>query len=251
MKQFLGAVVLATLLSGPGGSARAGGGKDVEAVLDRAIKALGGKDKLSKAHRATWKGKGKIHIGGDASPFTSQTTVDGLDRMRLDFEGEFMGNKVKGGSVLAGDKGWRKFGDMETELDDKDLANEKRNAYLQLIPTTILPLKGKGFKVTAAGEAKVGGKPAVALKVIPPDGKEFKIYFDKGSGLPVKVEAKVVGFMGEELDQETTYHDYKDLGGIKRATRVESKRGGEPFLEVHTTEFRVLDKVDPKTFAKP
>jgi hypothetical protein len=251
MKQFLGALVLAALLSGPGGSARAGGGKDVDAVLDKAIKALGGKEKLSKAHRATWKGKGKIRIGGDDSEFTSQTTVDGLDRVRLEFEGEFMGNKVKGVNVLAGDKGWRKFGDMETDLDKEALANEKRNAYLQVIPTNVLPLKGKGFKVAAAGEEKVGGKPAVVLKVTPPDGKEFKISFDKGSGLPVKVVAKVVGFLGEDLTQEATFHDYKDFGGLKRATRVLSKRDGEPFLDVRVTEFRVLEKVDPKTFAQP
>ena len=77
------------------------------------------------------------------------------------------------------------------------------------------------------------------------------MYFDKESGLPVQVVAKVTGFMGEEFTQETTYSDYKEFSGIKKATRATSKRDGEKFIETEITEFKVLDKVDPKTFEEP
>src|SRR5262249_39611545 len=155
---------------------RAGDGKGVDAILDKAVKALGGEDKLSKAKTFTWKGKGKINFGGMESAFTSQTTVQGLDRVRAEFEGEFGGMPIKGVTVLNGDKGWRKIGDMEMELDKEAIANEKRNLYLQIIPATILPLKEKGFKLETAGEEKVGGKAAVGLKITGPDGKDFKLY---------------------------------------------------------------------------
>ena len=42
--------------------------------------------------------------------FTGQSTAQGLDRYRAEFEGEFNGNSVKGVTVVDGDKGWRKFG---------------------------------------------------------------------------------------------------------------------------------------------
>ena len=84
-----------------------------------------------------------------------------------------------------------------------------------------------------------------------PDRKDFTLYFDKESGLPVKLVAKVVGFRGDEYTQETTYKDYKDFDGIKKATKVESKRDGEDFMKSEITEFKVLDKVDPKTFSEP
>ena len=84
-----------------------------------------------------------------------------------------------------------------------------------------------------------------------PDGKEFTLYFDKESGLPVKLVAKVVGFGGEEFTQETTYKDYKDFDGIKKATKVDSKRDGEDFTKSEVTEFKVLEKVDPKAFSEP
>ena len=161
------------------------------------------------------------------------------------------GNKVKGVRVLSGDKGWQKFGDMVMALDKDGVANEKRSLYLQVIPVTLVPLKGKAFKVKAAAPEKVGDKPAAVLRVTGPDGKDFKLSFDKESGLPVKLVAKVAGFMGDEFTQETTFGGYKDFGGIKKATKVVSKRDGQKFLSQEVTEFKVLDKVDPKTFAEP
>ena len=112
-------------------------------------------------------------------------------------------------------------------------------------------MKGKDFKVEAAGEEKVGDKPAAVVKVTAPDKKDFKIFFDKESGLPVKVVADVVGFGGEEYTQETTMENYKDWDGIKRPTKTESKRNGEKLVSVEITDFKVLDKVEPDTFAEP
>ena len=250
MTRLIGAALALALVSGPGGPVRAAD-KDTDAVLDKAIKALGGADNLAKAKAATWKTKGTLTVMGADNPFTTHATVQGLDHFCQEFEGEFGGNKVQAVGVLAGDKGWRKFGDDVMALDKDALANEKRTLYLNVVPMTILPLKGKGFKVEAAGEEKVADKPAAVLKVTPPDGKDFKLYFDKESGLPVKLVAKVVGFMGEEFTQETTYADYKEMGGIKKATKVTSKRDGAKFLEQQVTEFKALKKVDPKTFAEP
>jgi hypothetical protein len=250
MKRFLGAVFVAALVSALGGPARADD-KDVKAVLDKAVKALGGEDKLAAAKAATWKTKGKVTFGGNDIDFTGSVTVQGLDHFRQENESEFMGNKVQRVTVLAGDKGWRKFGDMEMDLDKEGVANTKRTAYLQVIPVTLLPLREKGFKVEAAPEEKVGGKPAAVLKVTPPDGKDFTLSFDKETGLPVRMVAKVAGFRGGEFTEETTFADYKDMSGIKKATKIENKRDGNPFQKVEVTEFKILDKVDPKAFAKP
>jgi hypothetical protein len=251
MRRFIGAALVTVFATGLGSLARAEDDKDTKAILDKAIKALGGEEKLSKVKAATWKAKGKISIGGSDNDFTSQTTVQGLDHFRNEFEGEFGGTPFKGVVVLAGDKGWRKFADMGMELDKDSVTNEKRSLYLILIPVALVPLKGQGFKLEAAGATQVGDRPAVGIKVTGPDGKDFTLYFDKESGLPVKQVAKVTSSMGGEFTQETTYADYKEFDGIKKATKIASKRNGEKFLEQQITEFKVLDKVDPKTFAEP
>jgi hypothetical protein len=251
MKWFLGSMLATMFVVALGVQAGAADDKNDNAILDKAIKALGGEEKLSKVKAATWKAKGTITFNGNDNKFTSTTTVQGLNHFRSVFEGEFGGNKVKGITVLAKDKGWRKFGDNINELDEQGLANEKRTVYLQVVPMTLLPLKDKAFKVEAAGDKQIGGKPAVGLKVTGPDRKDFTLFFDKDSGLPVLLVAKVVGFGGDEFTQETGFSDYKEFGGIKKATKIVSKRDGEKFVETQITEFKALDKVDAKTFEEP
>jgi hypothetical protein len=248
MKASLSALLLAALVAAPARADDAAPG----AVLDKAIKALGGEQKLAKAQQGmTWKVKGKITFNDNTNEFTGRTTVRGLDHYRSEFDGEFNGNAVKGVTVLRGDKGWRKFNDSFVAVEGDMLANEKRTVYLQVIPAVLLPLKGKEFKVESAGEHNVGGKPAVALKATGPDGKDFTIYFDKESGLPVKQEARVTGFGGEEYTQETSIGEYKDFDGVKKATRTDVSRDGQKFVEVEVTEFSVPEKVGDDTFAEP
>jgi len=250
MKQLLRVVLAATVLAVLGGQAPADD-KQVKATLDKAIKALGGEAKLAKVKGLTWKGKGTITIADNDAEFTNQATAEGLDRIRAQFDGEFGGNKVTGVTVINGNKGWRKFNDDIREMDKTALANEKRSLYLQVIPVTLLPLRGKGFKVESAPEEKKGGKTTVVLKVTGPDKKDFKLHFDKESGLPVRMVAKVADFMGKEITQETTFSDYKELGGIKKATKIEARRDGKKFLSQTITEFKTLTKVDAKTFNEP
>jgi hypothetical protein len=250
MKPFLRAALAIFFVAATGGPARADD-KDPLAILDKAIKAAGGEEKLRRLDAMTWKTKASIIINGDSNDITLNSTVQGLDRYRTEFEGKFQDNPFKGIVVLNGNKGWRKFGDEAMDMDEDAVANEKRMIYLQVLPTKLVTLKEKAYKLEAADEQKIGDKPAAGVKVTPPDGKSFTIYFDKESGLPARVVAKVIGFDGQEFTQETTLKDYKDFDGIKKATKSESKRDGEDFVKGEITEFKVLDKVDAKTFEEP
>ena len=57
-------------------------------------------------------------------PFRASITIGS------EFEGKFGDNDVKGVTVLSGDKGWRKFGENDMEMDGDAIANEKRRIYL-------------------------------------------------------------------------------------------------------------------------
>jgi hypothetical protein len=250
----VGTVAFAGLIAltiGSGAPVPAADAGDANAILDKAIKALGGEEKLGKIKAVSWKGKGTITFNGSDNAITTQTFVQGIDHTRQEFEGEFGGQQFKGVTVVASDKGWRRFGEQNMELDKDSIANEKRTVYLTWVPITVVPLKGNQFKVEALPEESVGGKPQTGVKATAPDGKTFNLYFDKESGLPVRLVAKVMGFMGDEFTQETTYSDYQEMGGIKKATKISSKRDGEKFIESQITEFKVLDTVDAKTFAEP
>jgi hypothetical protein len=248
--RYLGALVIAVVVSSVALPLRADE-QAAKAVIEKGIKALGGEEKLKKADSFTWKSKGTITFGGNDSEFTTESTIQGLDHYHSEFNGEFNGNAVKAIAIINGAKGWRKFGDNTMEMDDDALANEKRRIYLSFIPFSLVTISAKNLKIDTAGEEKVGNRPAAAVKVTGPDGKDFTIYFDKESGLPVKLVAKVLGFDGQEYTEEQVFENYKDFDGLKKATKVEAKRDGERFLVSEVTEFKVLDKVDPKLFSAP
>jgi hypothetical protein len=247
MKKLL-AALLVTYLGASADPIRAA--DDPKAIIEKGIKALGGEDKLTKAKALSWKNKGKFFFQGNPNDISSEATVEGLDHVHTKFVGDFGGQKVEGLTILAGDKGWRTFPEL-TELDADALANEKRITYLMILPITLVALKENAYKLEPAKEEQVDGKAAVGVKVTGPDKKDFTFYFDKENGLPVKVVAKVISFMGEEVTQETSYGGYKDFDGIKKATKIEGKQNGEKIVEMEVTEFKVLDKVDPKLFSKP
>lgn len=246
------AVAVATALAiGARCPARAADTAGPNAVLDKAIQALGGDEKLIKIKSISWTVKGTITFNGADNPFTGRTVAQGLDHMRQEFEGEFNGSKVKGVTVLSGDKAVRDFGGSRSDLDKDALANEKRITYLTLVPITIVPLKGKEFKVQTADEVTVAGKPAAGIKATGPDGKDFLLYFDKESGLPVRMVAEVADFMGTDYTQETVFSDYQEMAGIKKATKLQLKRDREKFIDEQISEFKILDQADTKAFTEP
>ena len=252
MQRFYVAVILCVFVSGSGRMVSADENKDVEAILDKAIKALGGEDKLTKIKAVAWKGKGKMVVGDNQEhEFTGQTIAQGLDHFKseLDVEGVF-GKQLKMLSVLNGDKVWLSVGGMALQPEHA-LAGMKRSAYLTLIPLTVVRLKGPGFKLQAAGEEQVEAEPALVIKVTCPDGSDMAISFNKNSGRPIKVAGKVFALDDREVMQETIFGAYKNFDGIHVATRLEVKIDGKPYRKQELTEFKILDTVDPSTFSTP
>ena len=251
MKRFLGATLVILFVSSQGGLARSDD-SDPMAILDKAIRALGGEEKLKKAEMATCKVKETITFNAN-SKIKIQATVQGLDRYRSEYQGEFNGKAVKGVNVLNGNKYWRKVNDTRTEFDERAVANMKRFESWHLSPPRLLPLTDPGVKLAPGGEQTVNGEPAVGIKVTGLEGKELTLYFARQSGLPVMLVAKILGSGGDEFPREMTYiySDYKDFDGVKRPTKIEAKRDGKDFWKAKVTEFKVVDQVDPKTFAEP
>ena len=250
MKRLIGPLLVLAWLSNVV-PASLGDEKDATPILDKAIAALGGEAKLAKAATHSSKGTGTITFGENESSIKTSSIVDGIDRQRSEVELEFNGMPVKGLTIVNGDKGWRKFGEDSQPLEGDMLVGTKQAVYLQLIGTTILPLKSKPFKTEAGADEKVGEKSAAVVKATGPDGKPFTLYFDKETGLPIKLTAMVSGFQGDEVKQDTIYADYKEFEGVKRATKVESKRDGNPFLKVEYSEFKLIDKPAASTFSEP
>src|SRR5437899_8908586 len=79
---------------------------DAKGIIDKAIKATGGEDKLAKYKAAIWKGKGKINLMGNEIDFTVETSTQPPKQSRQKSEADFNGMKFERITVVNGDKGW-------------------------------------------------------------------------------------------------------------------------------------------------
>jgi hypothetical protein len=218
-----------------------------KAIIDKAAKAMGGEKNLENAEAFTWKVQGQLISNGNPTDFSSQVTVKGLDQLRR----EFGNDRFKMLIVIEADRGWRRVRNQSIAITGGDLANEKRTLYLQAVPIRLTLLRRSGFKYEAAADQNVGDRVAEVLKATGPDGKEFTLYFDKQSGLPVKEVATLTDAQGVEYAIEVTFDAYKEFDGIKKATKLEVRRDGEIVQKLEVTEFKILKEVDPQTFSEP
>lgn len=243
------ALAYALLLTAPL-AARADDAADARALVDKALTAHGGADKLAKLPGVTLKLKGTFHGLGQALEFKGSIASQGADRFRLDMEFVVADRDVRVQQVLNGAKGWQKLNADVTEMDEDDLAEAKEQAYAGWV-STLVPLTDKEFKLATAGEIKVDKRPALGVKVARKGRRDVTLYFDKETALLVKMETRVKDETGEEKTEESVFSNYKDVQGTKQAFKVAVQRDAKPYLEADVTECTLAEKLGAATFAKP
>lgn len=239
------AIAVGVVVFGLVGLAWADDGKAAQEVIDKAIKAHGGADKLAKLKMLSRKEVGKYHGLGAPFPYTAHTTLDQPGKMRQDIEGVYL-------AVLDGDKGWMQANGETKELTKQQLDGTKAERYVEWL-TTLVPLTGKDVTVTALADAKVNDQPAAGVQVTSKGRPTVSLYFDKKTGLLVKSQykARAAEKMDEEVNQETVYSQYKDVAGVQVPMKVVTKRDGELYIEGERSEVKLVEKHDKDVFAKP
>jgi hypothetical protein len=252
--RVVGALGLLLTLGGPLWS---GDPAAARALIDKAIQAQGGADKLARFHSAVLKGNGTYYGGsneGKGIEFTGVWTAQGSDKMRMHLTLKTAAADLSRITVVNGAKGWTKFGkDPASPMPKDELAEERERTYATWV-ATLVPLKDKAFELKPAAEAKVGGRAAQGVRVSRKGHRDITLYFDKDSGLLVKSEMmikKVDDGSNAKLQQEVFYSDYKDFGGARWPSRVRILQGGKRFVEVNFTEAQAKEKLDDKVFAEP
>ncbi len=251
MTQFRHAVLAFGFVIAVAVPGRADDAADARALVEKAVKAHGGQEKLDKLPGITVKFKGTFHGMGDGIPMSGEVTTQGPDRQRVDIEVEAGGQKIPILIVVGGDKGWSKIGKDTTELGKDELAEAKEQSYVAWV-ATLAPLKGKQFKLATVGEIMIEKRPALGVKVSSKGHRDVDLYFDKETGLLVKSESRV---KEEGSDQEVTEEsfpsEYKEVQGTKQAMKFTVKRNGKLYMEGESTDVQLAEKLDDSTFAKP
>jgi hypothetical protein len=233
--------------------ARADAEADVKALLEKAIKASGGEEKLAKVKAMRMKSKGKFYgFGADGIDYTAETVWQYPDRVRDEINAEVMGQKVVILEIVDGKKGWTSTAGNTEEMNKDALEEATENMYANRV-SMLYPLKEKEFTLALLADAKVGDAEAAGIKVSSKGHRDINLYFDKKTSFLIKSESKVKDLMneGKEVAQETFYDVYKEVDGIQTPFKVAIKREGKDYVVAEMTEVKIVDKVDEKLFAKP
>jgi hypothetical protein len=234
---------------GPG---RADDQAEVRKVIDRAIKAQGGADKLAKFKAVTLKMKGKFYgMSADGVDYTGEFASQEPDKSRMEITVDVMGTEFKFVRVLNGNKGWTQMMGQTTALDKDAVTEAKEEIYAGRV-NRLVGLLGKDFKLEPVGEVKVGDRPAIGVKVSHKGHRDINLFFDKKTNLLLKAERPAKDPMsGQEFTQTTLYAGYKETDGIKTAHKVTVLRDGKKYVTGEATEIKAQEKLDDSTFAKP
>ncbi|HEY7330508.1 MAG TPA: hypothetical protein VH592_22905 [Gemmataceae bacterium] len=244
----LGAVSLLSLLN----PVRADEDATLREVIARAIKADGGLDNLTKFKASASKQKGKIHTPGGALEYTSETSIQLPDRLRTEVRIKVGDMQFTILQIVAGDKGWLQLMGKTDEMN-KDMLEEAKEQMNAANITHLACLNDKEYKLSSLGEAKVGDRPAVGMRVERKGYRDVNLFFDKDKSLLLKMETRGKDVMqgGQEYTSTTLYDDYKKVEGMMVAHKVTVERDGKPFVESDVSEVTISEKLDDGVFAKP
>src|SRR5262249_26531949 len=140
---------------------------------------------------ATWKAKGTLHRGGQATALTNENAAQLPDRFRFVMDLEANGNTVQLVLVLNQERGWIQANSRTNDLPrdfHRSLSDCCYAFGLALMPQR---LKDADFQLSPAGEVQVNDRPAVGVRVSRKGWPDVNVYFDKASSLPVKAETRI------------------------------------------------------------
>jgi hypothetical protein len=208
---------------------------DARALVDRAVRAVGGDPKLRALTGGTWKTNSTVQGRPSQAEFRGE--IPG--RFRHDGTRVVDGVPVPYSRIVDGDKGWVVTGGEARPMTPAELAGVRSSFEHKQLATTLLPLLGKDYTLQTAGQAVVGGRPVSAVKASRPGRADLTFYFDPETGLLTKSETTDTSpATGKARKVELEFSDYRDFDGVKLAGKTKAYHDGELFIETELTEFR-------------
>jgi outer membrane lipoprotein-sorting protein len=191
----------------------------VDEIIAKNIEAKGGLDKLKAVQSMRISGKMMVGPGMEA-PMVIEMARPHKVRMEFTFQG------MTGIQAYDGKGGWSVMPFMGKKEPEPMSADDLKQAEDQAdIDGPLVDYKEKGNQVEYLGKDEVEGTPVHKLKITKKNGDVQTLYLDADSYLEIKAEGKSK-VRGQEIEGETTFGDYKEVGGLVFAHSIQSKMKG-------------------------
>ena len=218
------------------------------AVLDAALAAKGGAEKLSAVKTLSWKGKATLNLPNGKVPATVEKRYLAPDKLRLDMLIEMGGAKMSITTALAGDIGWaqekRPDGARTIEFPRSEVEAGKAQIWRDQ-DFVLLRHRDKGVTVTPLDDVDLDGVKHHAIKLTAPDGKSVVLLIDKKS-------KRLGGMTYEEqgVSAEERFGNYKAVNGVQVAQTRKTK-SAQVDLDTTVTDIKVNTPIDAAIYKKP
>jgi outer membrane lipoprotein-sorting protein len=226
--------------------------EEVKAILEKAVKAHGGAEKLNKMKCLQSKSKGKLELFGSSIDMTQEVSIKFAGKFREVAELDVNGQKVKVISVFDGSKASIMANGQPVDVTDKIMEEFKEGAHAMKVGRLTNLLTDKSLQLSLLGESKVEGRPAVGVKIASKGHRDIDLYFDKESGMLVKVQTRKNDLQTmQEVDEERIIKEYQEVDGQKVPKKVLVNHEGKKYLELEVFEVKFPDDIDDSEFQKP
>ncbi len=248
IKRFIGMLVLTLLTitsvtaqNGTPAAPKPAALPTVDELLDKQVKALGGKEAIEKISSRVAKGSMELEGMNLSGPLELYAKAPNKSALVIDLQGI---GKIT--NVFDGEKGYSLDPTNGLrELSGAEFATAKRNADFY----EPLNIKKHFAKMEVKGKEKVGATDAYVVVATPAVGDPEKLYFAVDTGLLVRMDTDNETPQGK-MSFETYPSDYKEVDGVKVAHSL--RQVSSAFTAViKLTEVKHNVSVEDAKFAKP
>ena len=215
----------------------------VDEVLDRYVKALGGRAAIEKINSRVSKGTFEISsLAGAKGTLEIYEKAPNKEVAMLNIPG--IGMQAEG---YDGHVAWELQPDSGVvhEKSGLELATAKREAEFY----GDIKLKELYSSLTLKGVEKVGAREAYIIEAVPAVGNPDRFYFDTQTSLLIRKDSVEEGDEGKRSVQEF-YDDYRTVDGVKLPFSLRQVSPGLEFV-VKITEIKQNVPVEDARFNKP
>lgn len=216
-------------------------------IIAKNIEAKGGLEKMKAVQSIRMSGK-MMMGGGMEAPVIMELARPNKLRMEFTFQG------MTGIQAYDGTTGWSVMPFMGKKDPEPMSADDLKQVEDQAdIDGMLVDYQKKGHQVEYLGKGEVEGTPVHKLKVTKKNGDVVTLFLDADSYLEIKAEGKTK-VRGQEMEGETSFGDYKEVGGLIYAHSIQSKPKGAPAgagMTITIEKVEVNPELGAERFAMP
>ncbi len=231
------AVLAERRAAAPGGRAAQRPTETVDQILDKYLRAIGGRDAVARLTSRVRRGT-LTNGAGQSSAVTVEESAAGLVRLTV------VGTPPIS-RAFDGRSAWAEFGGRIRELEGVELANAALPGDLRLG----LRLKDEYAALAVRAYDRVNGKAVIVVEGRRPQGASETLYFDRASGLLVRRAIRLRTPLGS-LPVQVDYDDYHAVDGVQTPFEVRVA-DWESVSTERFTDVTHNQPMDAARFAKP